>query len=180
MRSVHVVLGYLADQDINWIITHGRKQNFGNAEQLIKAGQQISDVYILLAGELSIRLGHAEEKETTRRYPGEFIGELSFLDSRAPAESVFAVNSATVIALDRKTIADNLKADTAFAARFFRALGVMLASRFRQSMGQLTLRQEYEELEVTSADEIDPDLLDNLSLAGQRFELIRSHFLGQV
>ena len=128
---------------------------------------------------MSVRPGHAEEKEIAVRYPGEIIGELSFLDSRVPTESVFAANSVTLISIDRNTLADHLKTDIAFAARFYQALGVMLASRFRQAMGQLTLRQEVDELDATSADELDPDLLDHMALAGQRFELMRSHFLSQ-
>ena len=179
MRKALLMLGYFADQDINWIITQGKKKSIGTEEILIKAGQPITDLYILVAGKLSIRYGHAEEKEIVVRHPGEIVGELSFLDSRAPTETVVAANSVTLIAIDRNTLADHLKSDIAFAARFYQALGVMLASRFRQTMGQLTLRQDGNELDTTVADELDPDLLDHMALAGQRFELMRSHFLAQ-
>jgi len=155
MRKVHIVMGYFADEDISWIIAHGRRKNIGAAEELIKAGRRITEIYILIAGELSVRHGQAEEQEVSRRYPGDIVGELTYLDNRAPIETVIAVAATTLVAIDRSILADHLEEDPAFAARFFRALGVMLASRFRQSMGQLTLRQEYDALDKSSADELD-------------------------
>ena len=65
--------------------------------------------------------------------------------------------------------------DAAFAARFYRSLGIFLASRLRQTVGQLGILGDEDSLDenVTSADEIDPDVLDRSALAGRRFERLR-------
>ena len=60
----------------------------------------------------------------------------------------------------------------AFAAHFYRALGVFLANRLRLQTAREVSDGDQDSLsdDVTAADEIDPDLLDALTLAGTRFE----------
>ena len=177
MKKVLFILGYLSDQDIDWIIANGERRNIDNGQTLIRAGEQVTNMYILLSGELSIRPGHAEHEELVRRFPGEIIGELSFLDSRPPTESVVAASPVSVISIGREKLNRKIKTDIPFAARFYQSLGVLLSSRFRQTMGQLTLRPDHDELDETSADELDPDLLDHISIAGHRFDMLLKNFL---
>ena len=65
----------------------------------------------------------------------------------------------------------------AFAARFYRALGVFLADRLRNTMhwlgfgGSNSLR-----VEDHAAAEIDPKLLSSVSIAAKRFELLVERF----
>ena len=150
------------------------------SEMCIRDRQRFSEIYLLLSGELSIRPGHNEHEEVARIYPGEFIGELSFLDTRPPTESVVTASEVALVALDRDLLNDKIRTDVAFAARFYQALGVLLTSRFRQTMGQLTLRpdDELDEFDI-AADELDPDLLDRISIAGHRFEMLLTHFLNK-
>ena len=176
MKKVLLILGYLSDEDIDWIMQTGVRATVPQGDVLIQAGQAVSEIFISLTGELSIQSGN---QEIARRYPGEILGELSFLDSRPPRESVLAATDVSVIAIDRAKLTAKLQQDVSFAARFYQSLGVLLCSRFRQTMGQLTLNSNEDELDqsVDSADEIDPELLDHMAIAGHRFEMLLEHFL---
>ena len=79
--------------------------------------------------------------------------------------------SATVLSISRARLTRKLEEDSGFAARFYRALGVFLASRLRKSQRRLG----YEgsgilDDEVEHEDELDPEVLEHVALAGARFE----------
>ena len=180
MKNALFILGYLDDSDIDWIKRSGTLVQYEELSRLITARERITEIFLLLSGELSIRPGHNEREEVARIYPGEFIGELSFLDTRPPTESVVTATHVALVALDRAELNGKIRTDIAFAARFYRALGVLLTSRFRQTMGQLTLRPDDElEEDDLAADELDPDLLDRIAIAGHRFDMLLQHFLGK-
>ena len=185
MKKALFILGYLADEDIDWIIETGKRIDLPEGSTLIESGINLDNLFILIAGELSIRASSPTGDELAIRYPGEILGELSFLDSRPPRESVVTASPVSVIAINRQLLRERLNVDPAFAARFYQSIGVLLASRFRQTMAQLTLRSDSgdagnDELDpnVESGDELDPELLDHVSIAGHRFEMLSSHFLG--
>jgi len=69
-----------------------------------------------------------------------------------------------------------LAEDTAFAARFYRALCVFLADRMRHT----TLRMGYGSgaLDKHAADELNEDLLDTVHLAGARFDRMLKRLAG--
>ncbi|MCH7924295.1 MAG: cyclic nucleotide-binding protein, partial [Planctomycetes bacterium] len=86
--------------------------------------------------------------------------------------------NSVVDAISRDKLETKLRDDTAFAARFYRALGVFLAHRLRR----MTLQGAKERdsgahpADETTDDELDPQLLESISLAGKRFEWFQSRF----
>ena len=102
------------------------------------------------------------------------VGEMSFLDSQPPSASVRAVKKSWVLAISRKSLTDKLASDMAFAARFYRALGVFLSDRLRSTLGLLGYGSGQRLAEREYADEIDPDTLDNESLPLPH-ELVQTH-----
>ncbi len=180
MRKALFILGDLDDSDIEWLAAAASKQEFEDASVLIREGQQIADVYLLLGGRLSVRVGPQQDEEINSLLPGEFIGELSFLDSRPPSATVVAATRSTVAAIPRETLKAKLDRDSAFAGRFYRALGVFLAHRLRRqtvrtsgAAGSTDLSEEAE-----AEDELDPALLESVALAAKRFEWIQGKFAG--
>lgn len=172
MRKVLFILSELDDGDIAWLIRHGRKQSIPAGSLLIEEGRQIELLYILLDGQLSVRLRKLGDREVARLQSGEILGELSFLDSRPSSASVVASSAATVLGVSRRLLTEKLAADAPFAARFYRALGVFLASRLRRSLQQLGYGDRTPD-EVGSAgddEELDAALLEQLGLAGARFD----------
>ncbi len=170
MRKVLFILGELADSDVDWMVCNGTKRSCPPGTVLIEEGKPIELLYIVLDGQLSVRLAAAGQREIARLGSGEVLGELSFLDSRPPTATVVAVDQASVLCIPRSRLQDQLRRDSAFAARFYRALGVFLASRLRQSQQRLGFGGERSEPEAGDQEEIDPELLAGLALAGARFD----------
>lgn len=123
---------------------------------------------------------HGGERITTLGC-GEVVGELSFLDSRPPVATVTAEETSEVLSLSRDRLQAQLDSDPGFAARFYRALGVFMAHRLRRTVrqfgygGDQSLVQTYE-----YDDELDADLLDQVSLAGARFDWMMRRLRGTV
>ena len=87
MKKVLFLLGHLTDFDIEWMIHNGSKKNLKNDQELISKGEEIENIYIILSGKLAITDG---KHEIASIGPGEIVGEMSFLESRAPSVSVIA------------------------------------------------------------------------------------------
>jgi CRP-like cAMP-binding protein len=83
---------------------------------------------------------------------------------------VRAVEQAVVLGLPRGVLTDRLARDGRFAARFYKTLATLLAERLRLATRRAfggTLQLDEDTFDV---DEVAPDTLDALFLAGQRFE----------
>jgi bacteriocin-type transport-associated protein len=180
MRKVLFILSELSDADVDWMVRHGTKRSCPRGTVLIAEGRPIEELYVLLDGRLAVTLAAAGGQEVARLGSGEILGELSFLDSRPPAATVTAVEDATVLAIPRSRLAAQLAADSAFAARFYRALGVFLASRLRHSQKRLGFESgRLLEDGVEHQDELDPERLDGLALAGARFDWMLRRLRGE-
>jgi CRP/FNR family transcriptional regulator, cyclic AMP receptor protein len=181
MHKVLYILGQLSDEDIEWMINVGTPHRLPAGTVLIREGQPIEALYILLEGELSIAAEALKGQEFARMGVGELIGEISFVDSRPPSATVTAVKDATVLKLDRAQLHARLEQEAHFAARFYRAVAVFLAARLRHTVSRLGdntaqgLGQEKE-----TQNELDLGVPDNVHLAGARFERILKHFSGTV
>lgn len=175
MRKVLYILADLSDSDMDWLADVGQRQTLHVGEVLIRQGEPTSHMYILIDGQLDVRAGNDATIATLQQ--GEVVGELSFLDSRPPSATVVAGSDATVLAIDRTALSRKLKADDAFAAGFYRALGVFLASRLRQTMASMGFAGGNAlDDSVEDPDELDPALLDSVALAGKRFERLLDRF----
>jgi bacteriocin-type transport-associated protein len=171
MRKVLFILSELADSDLEWMLANGVKQAHRAGSILIEQGKALTVLYVLLDGRLSVRVGGVSGQEVAQLQSGEVLGELSFLDSRPASATVIALDDITVLSIPRSRLQSKLAEEDGFAARFYRALGIFLASRLRRTMQ----RFGYEgggvlDDEVEHEDELDPELLQNVSLAGARFD----------
>jgi CRP-like cAMP-binding protein len=91
---------------------------------------------------------------------GEVIGEMSFFERRPPNVSVKAKVAARVMEVARAPVVAKLDDDSAFAARFYRALGMSLSYRLRRTSSK--------------TQELDENLQESLSRAGDHYlRLIR-------
>ncbi|HKD10209.1 MAG TPA: cyclic nucleotide-binding domain-containing protein [Bryobacteraceae bacterium] len=166
MRKALYVMGILDDQDVEWIASHGRRLNVRQDEVLIREGQPVDALFIVLEGSLRVRSG---TKHVATLLSGEIVGEISFVDSRPPAASVTADQSTRVLAIPRDLLSAKMSTDPWFASRFFRALATFLADRLRTT----TARLGYGDAPPNDAqdgDELAPDFMDSVSLASVRFD----------
>ena len=165
MRKVLFIFGELSDGDVEWLGQVGVKRIVPPGTILIQEGSPIDALYIVLDGNLRVSVAG---KEVARIACGEIVGEMSFLDARPPAATVQSLDRALVLAVPRATLGAKLRADAPFAARFYHALGILLAHRLRNNLGYSQGRSLAED--VVYDDELDPELMDQVALAGVRFD----------
>ena len=180
MKKALYLLGQLSDSDVEWMIREGAKEHLAAGATLIREGQPITAVYILLNGTVEVTGSGLSGAKPIRLGCGEIVGEMSFIESRPPSATVTAVENSVVLAVPRPKLAAKLKADSGFAARFYHSLAVFLSHRLRDTVHRLgygkadRLRED-----VEYEDELDPQLLDNIHLAGSRFDRVLQRLLGE-
>jgi CRP-like cAMP-binding protein len=173
MRKALYFLGVLNDVDLDWLIAQGSKTDIAEGSILIEQGRPIDSIFIILDGAFSVSTSFAPGKVVARLMSGEVLGEMSFLDSRPPSASVRALEKSTVLTIPKSRLAEKLESDVVFAARFYRALGVFLSDRLRSTIGLLGYGGNQALSEREFADEIDPETLDKVELAGARFDWLQ-------
>jgi CRP-like cAMP-binding protein len=159
MRKVLFILGQLSDRDAEWLTEKGRKQVLPPDTVMIREGEPIDSLYIVLEGLLSVVDRDLGDSEVARLGCGEVVGEMSFVDGRPPSATVRAIERSVTLKIPREALLDKIETDPAFAARFFRALAMFLSHRLR------TLTRDNPDV-----DEIDPNVLDAVHLAASRFD----------
>ncbi len=183
MRKVLFLFGQLSDEDVEWIVDHGQSRAVPAGGTLIRQGVEVDAVFILLEGRLSVWLSGRGEREIARLNAGEIVGEMSFLDARPPSATVKALTEATVFAVPRTALARKIATDLGFASRFYRALAIYLSTTVRErhqtlGYGDEAALVEVSEAEEDDADELNPAVLDTVSLAGERFDRMVKRVLG--
>ena len=169
MKRVLFLLGHLNDLDIEWMINNGNKEDLEAGDRLIRKGEAIENLYIVLSGQLSITDG-LSEKNIALIGAGEIVGEMSFLESRPPSVSVIATQSTSVYSISKKLMDNRLSNNLEFKANFYYAISLFLSNRLRKTTSQLGYGNP-EELDI-----IDENVLDGISQAGSRFGQILQKF----
>lgn len=167
MRKVLYILSQLNDDDIDWLANAGRTWSVAADESLIREGMPVADLFFVLAGEASVSVSGMGELVRLGR--GEIAGEMSFVDSAPPSATVTALAGSAILAVDKRAVEARLAEDTGFAARFYRALAIFLADRLRSTTSRMKSADGLASTSIVE-DELDEDLLDQVSLAGIRFE----------
>lgn len=174
MRKVLYILGQMDDRDIEWMARNGCQRTVPPGMELIRQGDRANALYIVIDGRMTVTikgLGTVAELGV-----GEMLGELSFVDSAPTSASVIAGESVRVLELRKSDLESKLAEDDGFARRFYKAIALFLADRLRGTVR----RMGYGEGGSMAGDEIlddelDENLLDTVSLAGDRFDrLIRT------
>ncbi len=167
MRKVLFLLGQVSDEDVEWMLSIGSTRSLAAGDVLIERGDPVDAVYIVLRGVFAVTVG---TREVNRLGSGEVIGEMSFVDARPPSATVTALEPSAVFAIPRAALSARLEDDTAFAARFYRALTLFLSDRLRSTVGRLGYGDDRDmEAESLGEEELNPDVLDTIHLAGSRF-----------
>jgi CRP/FNR family transcriptional regulator, cyclic AMP receptor protein len=169
VRKALLLLGILNDADLDWLVAAGTRRTLPQDAVIIREGEPAEEVFIVLDGVLAVRTAKTGATDIARLRGGEVVGEMSFVDARPPAASVHAAEPSVVLAIPRAALAAKIADDVHFAARFYRALAVFLSQRLRNTVGLL----DYGTIDATLDEEIEPGTLDNLTLAGARFEWLQ-------
>ena len=184
MRKVLFLFGQLNDNDVEWLLAKGTKRFVPAGGVLIEQGIPVEALFILLEGSLAVWLKNprGQEQEIAHLNAGEIVGEMSFVDARPPSATVRAREDSNVFVISKSLLNAKLGSDLGFAARFYRALAIYLSTTVRErhrslsySTGAAVSAAEQEEYDDT--DDLDPNVLDGVYLAGERFSRMVRHFL---
>jgi CRP/FNR family transcriptional regulator, cyclic AMP receptor protein len=168
MRKVLYILGQLSDDDMDWISSVAVKKYLSPGEVLIRKGEPIDAIYIVLEGMLSVRIESDSPSEIARLGSGEIVGEMSFVDARPPLATVVALERSLVLSISRMRLTAKLDQDPTFTSHFYRALAIFLSYRLRDTVSMLGYGNQRQT--AVDEDELDESLLDVVHLAGSRFE----------
>jgi CRP-like cAMP-binding protein len=178
VKKVLYLLGQLDDRDVEWMIQTGKKERLRPGTTIIEEGKSLQALYIVLDGMLGVATHAAGDRLIARVGVGEVVGELSFVDARPPSATVRALTAAIVLTLARTDIQARLDQDLGFAARFYRSIAMFLSDRLRRKTSELGAGQENDQSpEDSEVDELDPNVLDNIHLAGARFHQVLQRLL---
>jgi CRP-like cAMP-binding protein len=168
MRKVLYILGELNDEDVEWMAATGRRRVVDDGPSvLIREGEAADDLFFVLEGNSVVSV--AGVGDVARLGTGEVVGEMSFVDSAPPSATVTAEPGCVVLAVPKREMTARLGKDVGFAARFYRAMAIFLADRLRSANTRGTSSASLGDRRIVE-DELDEGLLDNVSLAGIRFE----------
>jgi CRP/FNR family cyclic AMP-dependent transcriptional regulator len=176
MKKALYILGQLTDEDVEWLFRVSEKRTLGEGEVLIQLGKPIGALFFVLDGQFDV-VGITGQLLNRLEW-GDIVGEMSFVDAGLPSATVRAQVSSMVMAIDKGLLADKLKEDTAFAARFYLAVAMFLSSKMRDTIAILGHGDGTTSLEDTS-DLLSDDMMDNMYLAGLRFERLTKQVVNQ-
>lgn len=174
MRKVLFIFGELADSDIEWLVAHGTTTRLRKGDVLIQQGLAVGHLYLVLEGSVSVSVKGLDDAIVAVLQRGEIVGEMSFIDTRPSSATAAAADDALVLAIPRDAMSAKLRADPAFAARFYRAIALILSDRLRSTVGELAARRPRNAASPhhDDSDEIDPGVLEQVHMAGLRFERV--------
>jgi CRP/FNR family cyclic AMP-dependent transcriptional regulator len=178
MRKALHLLGILDDADIDWMVEAGSARSIREGTTLIREGVQIDAIYILLEGQLSVLVGGTDTtpgRQVATLFPGEIVGEISFVDTRPPVATVTLDRDSTLLVLPRAAIRSRLQTDVEFRARFYLAIASFLADRLYVTVGRFGYGNDKQEPPL---DEIPESGVDAITMANLRFEGLVQRVLG--
>jgi CRP-like cAMP-binding protein len=167
MRKAMYLMGALDDSDIEWLAANGTAQRLAKGQVLVREGQAIDSLYVVLDGQLAVQAGGTR---LATLLAGEVVGEISFVDSRLPLATATALDAARILAVRREVLSAKLAADSKFAANFYRALAIFLADRLRATTTRMGYGPPEQDTAVEADDELSDDLMETISLGTRRFD----------
>ena len=174
MRKVLFIFSVLSDGDVEWLAKAGERVHVDPGTVLIGLGARVDYLYFVLEGRLAIKTKSGDPIAYLES--GEIIGEMSLVDPAPTTVSVEVAADSTLLRIPDAVVRDKLVADSAFAARFYRALCVFLADRMRHTTQRMGYGAATDD--AHAKDELNEDLLDNVHLAGARFDRMLKRLAG--
>ena len=137
MKRVQYILGTLEDDDIDWLVSVGKRLTINPSETLIQLGRATDAIYLILEGQLAIYTESPSHHPVAYLSSGEVAGEMSFIDTSPPSATVQAIEPSLVLAIPKTELSSKLHHDVCFAARFYEAMAILLSVRLRSSLKQI-------------------------------------------
>jgi CRP/FNR family cyclic AMP-dependent transcriptional regulator len=174
MRKVLFIFSVLSDSDVEWLAQAGERVHVDPGMVLVPLASRVDFIYFVLDGRLVVRTPNRQVLNILES--GEVIGEMSLVDPAPTSVSVEVETEATLLRISDAVMREKLASDMAFAAHFYRALCVFLADRMRNTTQRLGYGPANDDKHAR--DELNEELLDQVHLAGARFERMLKRLAG--
>ena len=179
LRKVLVLFSRLHEQDVNRLAQLGRVVRLLPNTVLIRQGETVSALYLVLSGEAEILLtlaGTTQMVGSSRR--GELLGEMSLLmkDQDGAAASIHTTAGMDVLAMNLKQLQATLEEDPALASRFYQGLACMLSQRSRDQLLTHQRAAASQQVELDTMNRLDLNELAAISRAARHFDWMCRHF----
>ena len=171
MRKVLFLFGQLNDDDVEWMLTAGTRRSVPAGGVLIQQGVPVDALFILLEGKLAVwlRSRQGAERELARLDAGEIVGEMSFVDARPPPRPSRPWRTRPSSPSRRRSSTASWPPTSASPPV---STGPWPSTSRRPSASATGTwrREERATDEEEDVDELDPNVLDGVYLAGERFD----------
>ena len=177
MRKVLYILGQLTDREVEWLAANGTRRTVPVGQALITQGKPLESVFFLLSGELSVTVDRIGE--IARLKSGEIVGEMSLIDASPPSATVTALSESKVLDISKRKLNEKMSVDLEFSAHFYKAIAIFLSDRLRKTIKHLGYGEPVAmDDDSLQPDELDENVLDNVFLAGGRFDRMLKKLMG--
>jgi bacteriocin-type transport-associated protein len=198
LQDVPLIFGELNDSDVDWMLQKGHLENIASDTILISSGEQVENLYILLQGLVSVFVSESKKnrlssvfvaletddqessaslgREIGQISKGEILGEIAALDSHRSYSTIKTLEDCSVLVIPRQQLLLKLQQDPAMAGRFYRVVAKLLSGRLQGLISRLGFGKSSYQVgerltpDLQYEDELDLDVMDNLSLGGARFD----------
>ncbi len=198
LQEVPLIFGELRDSDVDWFLQKGKLETVNQDTTLIQSGEQVENIYILLRGLMAVSVSERKknrlssifsvlenegegtstpfEREIGQISRGEIVGEIAALESHRSYCTIKTLENCSVLVISRQQIVLKLQQDLAMASRFYRVIAKLMSGRLQGMISRLGFgKSSYQQgeglsLDESYEDEIDLEIMDNLTIGGARFD----------
>lgn len=112
---------------LEWLLPHCRLRHLPIGSVLLNPQQTADQVFLILEGEVEVRLGRQGSQIITTLGPGQCVGEMSVIEGVPPSAQVVACDACTAITIEGAALRTLLEHSRVFARNLVR----LLARRLR-------------------------------------------------
>ncbi|MBD2179210.1 cyclic nucleotide-binding domain-containing protein [Pseudanabaena sp. FACHB-1998] len=198
MMAGGAAFGELSDGDVDWLLKNGKIEVIPEGQVFIQAGRPVEFLFVLLNAVCavsafdkprkmsrifaSLESGSQSEEaigaEIIHLTTGEITGETTFVNlSPISAVATKTLKESVFLAIPYPALQLELQKNLGFASRFYRMLSILITSKTEALIERMGYgkRRSYDrnqslQANVLYEDELDDNSLDNLTLAGARFD----------
>jgi signal-transduction protein with cAMP-binding, CBS, and nucleotidyltransferase domain len=123
----------MTDEQLDRFTQYAEIQKVPLSATIVKQGDRGDAMYVILEGELSVRMNIGSQQETTLATlrPGDFFGDIALFDHGPRSADVVATSGSSLLRISAKAFDDMSREAPELATPFLRALGKTLTARIR-------------------------------------------------
>lgn len=128
------MLAFLEPAEESALLASAATQIHEPEDVIVEQNATLQALYVIVRGSVSVeRVNGSQAVELAILAPGEFFGEVSFVDGSPASARVIAREPTELRVVTPALIAGADQPEPTFAARFYRSLAAILAERLRKT-----------------------------------------------